>query len=121
MEHYAMNLTMKAIEKVLPEGSQLLALAGSGFLRAIVWKSTKGFEVSVFREDPNSGDLQTSLTPFDLEHLARLTAIIANTFNQLGDPEDSLTDDLGCLSYCLSCTLGIDLEAIGASSKELLQ
>jgi hypothetical protein len=106
-----MKTTLNTIEMTLPDGIQPIALAGSGFLRAFVWKSEDRCQFSICRENPDTGDIETSFGPGDVEHVARLMAVVANVFS-LTLP-DELGNDLGCLAHCLSSSLGFDITDCG--------
>lgn len=108
-----MKRTLKAIELMLPNGIVPLADAGSGYLRAFIWKSDADCHFVICREDPDSGELEMALRPSDAEHLAILTAIVANALHYIGGPNTALTDDLGCLAHCLGRTLGIVFDDSG--------
>ncbi len=58
-----MKTTLNAIEMTLPEGIQPIAMVGSGFLRAIVGKSEDRCRFSICREDPETGEIETSFGP----------------------------------------------------------
>ena len=108
-----MKKTLNAIEMMLPEGIEPIAYACSGYLRAFMWQSEDGCHFAICREDPIDGEFDTTLTPADLEHLAKLTAAIANTFHIAGNPEIELVNDLGCLAHCLGQTLGVEFDDAG--------
>jgi len=110
-----MKTTLNAIEMTLPDGIQPIALAGSGFLRAFVWKSEDRCQFCICREDPETGDIETSFGPGDVEHVARLMAVVANVFSRT--LRDELGDDLGCLAHCLSSSLGFDINEYGMSKQ----
>jgi hypothetical protein len=110
-----MKSTLNAIEMTLPEGIQPIAMAGSGFLRAFVWKSEDRCQFSICRENPDTGDIETSFGPGDVEHLARLMAVVANVFSLT--LHDELGNDLGCLAHCLANSLGFDINDFGMTKR----
>jgi hypothetical protein len=111
MEQYAMEKIVEAIEKSLPDGIQPIAFASSGFVSALMWKSEEGCRFTICREDPDTGDITTTLSPSDVEDVAKLAAIAANVFHMV--TVDDLSDDLGCLAHCLSKTLGFNFDEVG--------
>ena len=102
-----MKTALNAIEMTLPEGIQPMGFAGSGFLRAFVWKSEDRCQFSICRENPDTGDIETSFGPDDVVHVVRLMAVVANVFYMT--LPDELGNDLGCLAHCLSSSLGFDI------------
>ncbi len=101
-----MKQALNTNEVTLPDGIQPIAMAGSGFLRALVWESEDGFHFTVCRQDPETGEYGTHFGPGDVEQVARLMAVVANAFHLV--VADELGQDLGCLAHCLSSTLGVD-------------
>ena len=116
-----MKNKMNAIEMKLPEGTEPLAYAGSGCLRAILWKSDVGCHFFICREDPDTGEFDTAIHASDTEHLAKLTAIVANALHYFGNANDDLNHDLGCLAHCLGQTLGIEFDDIGMPKRMTVQ
>lgn len=116
-----MKKTLNAIEMMLPEGIEPIAYAGSGHLRALMWQSHEGCHFVICREDPDTGEFDTALTPSDVEHLANLTAAIASVFHRSGDPDDELVHDLGCLAHCLGQTLGVEFDDAGMPVRTSVQ
>ena len=110
-----MKQVLKAMEVKSLDEIQPIAMAGSGLLRALVWESDDGFHFSVCRQDPETGEYVTHFGPGDVEHVARLMAIVANTFH-LVIPEE-LGEDLGCLAHCLSNSLGVEIPNFGMSKQ----
>ena len=102
-----MKTTLNAIEKTLPTGTRLIAIAGSGFLRAVMYESENGCQFNIYREDPETGEIGTRFQSGDVEHLARLTAIVANALFRTR--ADGSADDLGCLAHCLCDALCFDI------------
>lgn len=79
-----------------------------------------GCEFNICRRDPETGDITNRFRPGDVEHLARLMAIVANAFYRM--QADESADDLGCLAHCLSKSLGFDIhEAWTAEADEPVQ
>lgn len=105
-----MKQIMKANEIGIPDGVEPLAYADSGHLTALIWKSKKGCRFVVFRWDQQTSEVSTELQPEDVEHLAYLTAFIANAVHSFGICNDRLNDDLGCLGHCLNQTLGLTFD-----------
>lgn len=114
-----MKKTLNAIEMTLPEGIRPIAMAGSGYLRALLWKSEEDCHFMICREDPDTGDIDTNFRPCDVEHVARLTAVVAQAFHQVLTGE--LSGDLGCLAHCLSQTLGIEFDENGIPKPTQMQ
>jgi len=110
-----MKRTLNAIEVTVPDGIQPIAMARSGFLRAIVWKSEDGYQFNICREDPETGEIEASMRPSDVESVARLMAMVANAFHMTLAGE--LGDDLGCLAHCLSTSLGFDFDEDGVPTE----
>ena len=112
-----MKQMLNAIEMKVSDGIKPIAMAGSGFLRVLVWESEDGCHFTVCREDPDTGDVSTSFGPGDVEHVARLMAIVANAFHMV--ITDELGDDLGCLAHCLSNSLGFDIADLGMPKRDM--
>ena len=110
-----MKQVLKAKEVKSPDEIQPIAMAGSGFLRAFVWESDDGFHFTVCRQDSETGEHVTQFGPGDVEHVARLMAIVANAFHLV--IPDELGEDLGCLAHCLSTSLGIEIPSFGMSKQ----
>lgn len=103
-----MKTKRKANENERPESIQPIAVVGSGEVTACLWESQSGLQFMLGRLDRVAEDVVPQLRPQDIEHVARLAALIAEVFHRILDGETS--DDLGCLAHSLAQTLGVDFD-----------
>lgn len=98
-----------AIEIDAPVDWVPIAYARSSSLMAVLWDTMDGCRFTVFRANRETGEPDNPFRPRDAEHLVRLTVVMSFAMQVSGLVDGELSDDLGCLSHCLSQTLGIDL------------
>ena len=116
-----MNNTEKATEMQLPEGVEPFAMMGSGPLRAFVWRKDGECHLAILRKHPATGEYHGELQPSDLEHLARVVAVIATSLHCRGNLEDELSNNLGCLGHCIGQVLGMEFDESGVPFQTVAQ
>lgn len=104
-----MNNEQNAIEMESPLDWVPIAYARSKSLMAVLWTTVDGCHFTVFRVNSDTAEPDSPFLPEDAEHLVRLTVVMSHVMHIYGAVNGDLKDHLGCLSHCLSQTLGIDL------------
>ena len=103
-----MKASTKASETSGTSPKAVHIVAGAGQLRAVMWKRNGHWQLAILREDSQTGEVGGLLGPADIEDLAALTAIIAQSMHDYANLDDvGLSDDLGCLGHELARMLGI--------------
>ena len=77
-----------------------------------IWKSDEGDFFGIWRQIPGQTDRTLGLLPTDMPIVARFLSVIALQFSHLEYLDQSLRDELGCVSHCLATTLGFNPEAL---------
>jgi len=115
-----MQPTWKTTDRIWPEGVRPVGIAESGEVRAFVWECAGEYGMHLYREDPDSGRDEPLNRVGDLEHLARVLAVVANAVHQIAESADSCRN-LGVLAARLGQALEVSTDADRRPDHEAMQ
>ena len=113
-----MNNKVEATEMQLPGRVEPFRMVGSGQLRAFMRRKDGECHIAILRKHPTTGEYHGELQPSDLEHLARVVAIVAASLHCRGNLKDELNDNLGCLAHCIGQVFGLGFDESGIPFKQ---